>query len=48
MLILQPITVPMVPVELEFIGLAGNPGVPCVTSGMPGGWAGPLVPQLVR
>jgi len=52
MLMLQPITSGagggMNPVDLEFIGLAGNPGVPCVTNGMPGGWAGPLVPQLVR
>lgn len=48
MLMLQPLSIPLVPVQLEFIGLAGAPGVPCTTSGMPGGWAGPLVPQLVR
>jgi Flp pilus assembly protein TadG len=48
MLMLQPLSIPMVQVELEFIGLAGAPGVPCASSGMPGGWAGPLVPQLVR
>jgi Flp pilus assembly protein TadG len=51
MLMLQPITHSpggMTPVQLEFIGLASSPGVPCVTSGMPGGWAGPKVPQLVR
>ena len=48
MLMLQPLSVPLVPVQLEFIGLAGNPGVPCTTNGMPGGWAGPLVPTLVR
>lgn len=48
MLMLQPLSIPLVDVQLEFIGLAGAPGVPCATSGMPGGWAGPLVPQLVR
>lgn len=51
MLMLQPITSTaggMNPVQLEFIGLAGAPGVPCVTSGMPGGWSGPKVPQLVQ
>ena len=48
MLMLQPLSVPLVPVQLEFIGLAGSPGVPCTTNGMPGGWAGPLVPTLVR
>ena len=51
MLMLQPITTGpsgMAPVQLEFIGLANAPGVPCVTNGMPGGWAGPKVPQLVR
>jgi hypothetical protein len=48
MLMLQPLSIPLVPVQLEFIGLAGAPGVPCTTSGMPGGWSGPLVPQLVR
>lgn len=48
MLMLQPLSIPLVPVQLEFIGLAGQPGIPCVTNGMPGGWAGPLVPQLVR
>jgi Flp pilus assembly protein TadG len=48
MLMLQPLSIPLVQVQLEFIGLAGSPGVPCVTNGMPGGWAGPLVPQLVR
>jgi Flp pilus assembly protein TadG len=48
MLMLQPLSIPMVAVQLEFIGLAGQPGIPCVTNGMPGGWSGPLVPQLVR
>jgi Flp pilus assembly protein TadG len=48
MLMLQPLSIPLVEVKLEFIGLAGAPGVPCATSGMPGGWAGPKVPQLVR
>lgn len=48
MLLLQPMSIPLVDVDLEFIGMANQPGVPCVTNGMPGGWDGPLVPQLVR
>lgn len=48
MFMLQPLSIPLVPVQLEYIGPAGVPGSPCVTNGMPGGWAGPLVPQLVR
>lgn len=48
MLMLQPLSVPLVPVQLEFIGLANSPGVPCTTNGMPGGALGPLVPTLVR
>lgn len=49
MLILQPLSIPLAPsVQLEYIGNAGAPGSPCVTSGSPGGVAGPLVPVLVR
>jgi hypothetical protein len=48
MLMLQPLSIPLVPVQLEFIGLASAPGVPCTTNGMPGGSVGPLVPTLVR
>ncbi len=48
MLMLQPLSIPLVDVQLEYIGPAGAAGSPCVTSGMPGGWSGPLVPQLVR
>lgn len=48
MLLLQPLSIPMGDVQLEFIGNAALPGSPCVTSGLPGGSAGPLVPVLVR
>ena len=48
MVMLQPLSIPLVPVQLEFISQAGAAGSPCTTSGMPGGWSGPLVPQLVR
>lgn len=48
MLMLQPISIPMQPVQLEFIGRAGAPGVPCTTNGLPGGSVGALVPVLVR
>jgi Flp pilus assembly protein TadG len=48
MLMLQPLSVPMADVQLEFIGNAAAAGSPCVTSGLPGGSAGPLVPVLVR
>jgi hypothetical protein len=48
MLILQPISIPMQNIQLEFIGHAAAPGSPCVTNGLPGGVAGPLVPVLVR
>jgi Flp pilus assembly protein TadG len=47
MLMLQPLSIPMAPVWLEFVGNAGATGSPCVTSGLPGG-TGPLVPTLVR
>ena len=48
MFMLQPLSIPLAAVQLEYVGPAGVPGSPCVTSGMPGGWSGPLVPQLVR
>lgn len=48
MLMLQPLSIPMAEVQLEYRGNAGSPGVPCTTSGLPGGAAGPLVPVLVR
>ena len=48
MFMLQPLTIPMSNVQLEFRGNAGTPGSPCTTSGLPGGNAGPLVPVLVR
>lgn len=48
MLMLQPMRIPLQPVQLEYIGRAGAPGVPCTTTGLPGASAGPLVPVLVR
>lgn len=48
MLMLQPLSVPMKNVQLEYIGNAGRQDSPCSFSGMPGGVAGPLVPALVR
>lgn len=48
MLMLQPLSVPMANVQLEFRGNAGDPNSPCTTSGLPGGSAGPLVPVLVE
>jgi hypothetical protein len=48
MLLLQPISIPPANIQLEFIGAASAPNSPCVTSGLPGGAAGPLVPVLVR
>ena len=48
MLMLQPISTPMVDVQLEFLGSASDVGSPCTASGLPGGAAGPLVPVLVR
>lgn len=47
-LMLQPLSVPMTDVQLEFIGNASRQDSPCSFSGMPGGAAGPLVPALVR
>jgi hypothetical protein len=48
MFMLHPLTGPNDPGKLEYRGLAGIPGSPCVTSGLPGGTGGPLVPVLVR
>ncbi|SFH06072.1 hypothetical protein SAMN03159447_06359, partial [Variovorax sp. NFACC27] len=48
MLMLQPLSIPMTDVQLEFLGNAGATGSPCTTSGLAGGSAGPLVPVLVR
>ncbi len=48
MLMLQPLSVPMADVQLEYIGNASRRDSPCSFSGMPGGSAGPLVPALVR
>jgi Flp pilus assembly protein TadG len=48
MLMLQPLSTPMVDVQLEYLGNASAAGSPCTASGLPGGTAGPLVPVLVR
>ncbi|MBV8248322.1 MAG: hypothetical protein JO200_07695 [Comamonas sp.] len=48
MLMLQPMTIPVGDVQLEYLGNAGSASSPCTTSGLPGGTAGPLVPVLVR
>jgi len=48
MFMLQPLSIPMTDVQLEYIGNASLPTSPCSFSGMPGGAAGPLVPALVR
>ncbi len=48
MLMLQPLSIPMADVKLEYIGNASDTGSPCSFSGMPGGVAGPLVPALVQ
>jgi hypothetical protein len=48
MFMLQPLSIPMTDVQLEYIGNASLPTSPCSFSGMPGGVAGPLVPALVR
>ena len=48
MLMLQPLSIPMADVQLEFLGNAGTLTSPCSFSGIPGGSAGPLVPALVR
>jgi len=48
MFMLHPLSGPNDQGHLEYRGLAGTPDSPCVTSGLPGGVAGPLVPVLVR
>jgi len=48
MFMLQPLSIPMGNVQLEYLGNASLAGSPCVTNGLPGGSAGPLVPVLVR
>ncbi len=48
MLMLQPIPVPMASIDLEYLGHAGDPDVPCTTAGLPGGTVGPLAPVLVQ
>jgi hypothetical protein len=48
MFMLHPLSGPNDQGHLEYRGLAGMPASPCVTSGLPGGVAGPLVPVLVR
>ena len=48
MLMLQPLSIPMTSVQLEFRGNASAADSPCTTSGLPGGTAGPLIPVLVR
>lgn len=46
--LLQPLSMPMASVQVEFRGNAGDPDSPCTASGLPGGSAGPLVPVLVQ
>jgi hypothetical protein len=48
MFMLQPLSIPLADVQLEYRGNAGTPGSPCTTNGLAGGTAGPLVPVLVR
>jgi hypothetical protein len=48
MFMLHPLSGPNDLGHLEYRGLAGIPASPCVTNGVPGGSAGPLVPVLVR
>ncbi len=48
MLMLQPLSIPLQDAQLEYLGNAGDLNSPCVSSGLPGGVAGPLVPALVR
>lgn len=48
MLMLQPMDIPVGDVQLEYLGNAGAPASPCITSGLAGGTVGPLVPVLVR
>ncbi|WP_228121988.1 pilus assembly protein TadG-related protein [Variovorax paradoxus] len=48
MLMLQPLSIPMTEVQLEFRSNAGAVGSLCTTNGLAGGSVGPLVPVLVR
>lgn len=48
MLMLQPMSSPMIDVQLEYIGNAGDSASPCTTVGLPGGSVGPRVAALVR
>jgi hypothetical protein len=48
MLMLEPMSIPVGDVQLEYLGNAGASDSPCVSSGLAGGTAGPLVPVLVR
>jgi Flp pilus assembly protein TadG len=48
MLLLQPLSNPLIDVQLEYVGNASSVGSPCTANGLPGGTAGPLVPVLVR
>lgn len=48
MLLLQPLSIPLANIQVEYIDDASSLSSPCTTSGLPGGAAGPLVPMLVR
>lgn len=48
MLMLQPMTIPVDKVQLEYLGNANDPSSPCTTNDLAGGSNGPLVPVLVR
>ena len=47
MLLLQPLTSPLVDIQMEFLGNASVTGTPCTANGLAGG-AGPLTPVLVQ
>jgi Flp pilus assembly protein TadG len=48
MFLLQPLTLPMSNVQLEYRGNGSSPGSPCAPFGLAGGTTGPLVPVLVQ
>ena len=48
MFMLQPLSSPMIDVQLEFIGNASDAASPCRSSGLAGGTAGALAATLVR
>jgi len=48
MLMLQPLSIPLQNVQLEYVGNASAANSPCATNGLPGGSSGPRVPVLVR